>query len=560
MSTNQEAEKNEINEITEESVNVAKSNDESKLLLKGATILAAAGIVSKIFGAILKIPLTNMIGANGISYYTVAYNIYQLLFVIATAGFPVAISRMVSSRIAEEDYINAHKSYRLAMKFSSALGVASFLLLFFGAGAIARAYNIPGAEASIRALSLALLLTPMVASFRGYYQGRQVMTPTAVTEVVEQMVRVAVGLSLAYMFYKTNLEMASAGATFGASAGITAAFIVMLFIYLRDKKNRAEMHAASIKREEKEGDRFKELLSFLIPITIGAAVLPIMFNIDSAIVVRRLMATGWDRKTSEALFGLMGGYCDPIINLPNIFIDAICISLMPAITAAFTLKNKARLDEHLKTGLKTMMIIAYPCTVGLIVLAKPILTMLFYKKYDEAVMAVPTMQILSLVIVTGAIMRTFATSLQGVGHMMLPVRNLVLGVIIKAVVSYSLIGIHSININGAPTGTVIAYITAGLLNYRDLKKYADVSIDFKAVLLKPFIAAFIMGAATIVAYKLSFTVLGSNTLAVLISMIAAVLVYFVTVFKTGAVTTDDVVLIPKGELIYKFALKMKITK
>ena len=547
-----------INDI--EAPQAAKTDEASQVLLKGAAILAVAGIVSKIFGAIFRIPLTNMIGANGQSYYTVAYNIYQLLFVIATAGFPVAISRMVSSRVAENDYINAHRSYRMAMKFSTALGAVCFLFLFLGAGAIARAYNIPGAEASIRALSLALLITPMVASFRGYYQGRQEMTPTAVTEVVEQMVRVVVGLSLAYLFYKTSLERAAAGATFGASAGITAALLVMIFIFAKDKKKREAMFASSVEREEDDRTRFKELISFLIPVTIGAAVLPIMFNIDSAIVIRRLMATGWDRNTSEALFGLMGGYCDPIINLPNIFIDAICISLMPAITTAFTLKNKEELDGHLKTGLKTMMIIAYPCTIGLIVLAKPILTMLFYKKYDEAVMAVPTLQILSLVIVTGAIMRTFATSLQGVGHMMIPVRNLFIGAIIKAVVSYSLIGIHAININGAPIGTVIAYITAGILNYIALKKYADVEVDAGNVLMKPLIAAIIMGIATIAVYKLVFLATGSNLLGVFISMAAAVLVYFVTIFKTRTITREEMKLIPKGDLIYNFAVKMKIAE
>jgi len=555
----------DYNENTEllndtETPNTTKPDEASQVLLKGAAILAVAGIVSKIFGAIFRIPLTNMIGATGQAYYKVAYDIYQLLFVLATAGFPVAISRMVSSRIAENDYINAHKSYKLAMKISSALGAAGFVFMLFGASPIAHAYDIPGAEASIRALSLAMLITPIVASFRGYYQGRQVMTPTAVTEVVEQMVRVAIGLSLAYMFYKTSLENAAAGATFGASAGIAAALVVMIFIYVKDKRKREEMLADSVEKDEDDKTRFKELISFLIPVSIGAAVFPIMFNIDNAIVIRRLMATGWDRNTSEVLFGLMGGYCDPIINLPNIFIDAICISLMPAITTAFTLKNKKELDGHLKTGLKTMMIIAYPCTIGLIVLAKPILTMLFYKKYDEAVMAVPILQILSLIIVTGAIMRTFATSLQGIGKMMLPVRNLFIGAIIKAIVSYSLIGIHAININGAPIGTVIAYITAGVLNYIALRKYANVEVDAKNVLLKPLVAALIMGAATIAVYKIIMLTVGSNILGVLISMAAAVLVYFVTIFKTRTITREEMNLIPKGDLIYNFAVKMKIAE
>ena len=532
----------------------------STLMMKGATILVTAGIVSKIFGAIFRIPLTNMIGAEGQAYYSAAYALYQLLFVIATAGFPVAISRMVSSRAAENDFINAHKSYKLAMKISWALGITSFIVMYFGAGVIAELYKNPGSEASMRAISVALLFTPLVASMRGYYQGRQNMKPTGITEVIEQMMRVAVGLALAFMFYKTSLVNAAAGATFGASAGIIAAFIAMMVIYARDKSTRERLFEESIIREETDKTRLKELVAFLIPITIGSAVMPIMFNIDAGIIPRRLLESGWDRVMTDKLYGLMGGFCDPIINLPNIFIDAICISLMPAVTTAYTLKNKTDLDDHIKTGLKTMMIITYPCAIGLIVLAKPILTMLFYKQYDDAIMAIPAFRILSLSIITLAVMRTFSTSLQGIGKMMLPVWNLLIGAVVKAVVSYILLGIPAININGAAFGSVIAYVTAGLLNYRALKKYTDVSLDMKSIFIRPLAAALIMGASAVAVYKLIMVITSSNSISALVSIMIAAFVYFVTAFMTGAVTKEEVELIPKGELLYRAAVKLRVAK
>ena len=446
------------------------------------------------------------------------------------------------------------------MKVSWALGIVSFLVMYFGAGAIAGFYKNPGSEASMKAISVALLFTPLVASMRGYYQGRQDMKPTGITEVIEQMVRVAAGLSLAYMFYRTSLVNAAAGATFGASAGIMAALLAMAVIYARDKNTRSRLFEGSAVREETDKKRLRELLAFLIPITIGSSVMPIMFNIDAAIIVRRLLATGWDRVMAEKLYGLMGGYCDPIINLPNIFIDAICISLMPAVTTAFTLKKQDELDGHIKTGLKTMMVITYPCAVGLIVLARPILTMLFYRKIDEAEMAVPALQILALSIITLAIMRTFSTSLQGIGKMMLPVWNLFIGAMVKAVVSYILLGIPAININGAAFGSVIAYVTAGILNYRALRKYANVTIDMKSVFIKPLIAALIMGAATFASYKLIYIVTSSNALSTMVSIIIAVLVYFVTVFKLKAVTKDEIEMMPKGDLIYRLAVKMRVAE
>ena len=550
--------------MREEDIKDNAENKEGKqtsaLLMKGATILVIAGIVSKIFGAIFRIPLTNMIGAEGQAYYSAAYAVYNLLFVIATAGFPVAISRMVSSRIAEGDFINAHKSYKLAMKVSWALGIISFIVMFFGAGAIAAAYKNPGAEASMKAISVALLFTPVVASMRGYYQGRQNMKPMGITEVVEQMMRVAVGLTLAYMFYKTNLQYAAAGATFGASAGIIAALVAMAVIYARDKDPRSKLLEGSIIKDETDKKRLKELFTFLIPITIGASVMPIMFNIDAGIIVRRLLATGWDPVMAKKLYGLMGGFCDPIINLPNIFIDAICISLMPAVTTAFTLNNKKDLEDHIKTGLKTMMIITYPCAIGLIVLAKPILTMLYYRKYDEALLAVPALQILALSIITLSIMRTLQSCLQGIGKMMLPVYNLFIGAIVKAISSYILLGIHDININGAAIGSVLAYVTAGILNFRALKKYTDVSLDMKSIFIRPLIAALIMGAAAIASYKLLYLITSSNAVSTLASVMFAAAVYFVSAFLTGAVTKDEIELIPKGDLIYRLAVRLKVAK
>ena len=532
----------------------------SEILLKGATILAIAGIVSKIFGAIFRIPLTNMIGAEGQSYYSAAYPVYQLLYTIATAGFPVAISRMVSERIAQGDYNNAHRAYRLALKVSAVLGLIAFAIMFAGAGAIARAYKNPGAEASMRAISFALLLTPFLASMRGYYQGRQEMKPTAVTEVVEQMARVAAGLSLAYVFYRTSLEKAAAGATFGASAGVIAALIVMMFIYRRDRDRRKQLSKDSVIREESDRQRLKELIIFVVPITIGSSIMPIMFNIDAAIVMRRLLETGWSESMSKTLYGLMGGYCDPIVGMPFVFVDALCISLMPAVTTAFTLKNKEQLDEHIKTGLKTMMVITYPCTIGLIVLARPILTMLYYKKQDEAVMAVPTMQILAVTIVILAIMRAFSTSLQGIGRMMLPVWNLFIGAVVKTIVSYILVGIPALNVKGAALGSVAAYTTAGILNYLALRKYAGVSLDVKSIFITPLYAALIMGAGAFGMYRLMFLITSSNAVSTLAAILAGVIIYFVTVFLTGAVTREEIEMIPKGELIYNLAVRMKIAR
>ena len=545
-------------------VNVNKNTESGSSaagkLMQGATILAIAGIMCKILGGIFRIPLTNMIGAEGQSYYGAAYPVYQLFYTIATAGFPVAISRMVSERVAKNDYINADKSYRIAMQTSVVVSIIAFAICCFGADQIADFVGNPGAAASIRAISIALLFTPFAASLRGYFQGLQIMTPSAISQVAEQFVRVCAGLLLAYMFFRTNLEYAAAGATFGASAGMIAAMIVLYIMYYRFRHQRRENAAQSAVIEETTRDRFRELVEIVIPITIGSSIMPLMMTIDLAVIMRRLQATGWSLSMSKTLYGLISGYCDPLVNLPVIFIDAITISLIPAVTRAFTLKIKSDLDGNIMTGLKTMMIIAYPCAVGLIVLAGPILHLLYPTKPDEAEMAIHTLQILSLGIVTLSEMRTLSASLQGIGKMTLPVINLGIGAVIKIVATYVLVGIPALNVNGAAIGTVIAYLTAALLNYRGLRKHADVDLDLGNIFIRPLWASLIMGAGAVGMYKLIFMLHPSNLIASGIAIIFAVIVYFVMVFVTGAVSREELALVPKGETLYNIAVRMHLAK
>ena len=543
-----------------ENNNLNKSSQAASRLMKGATILAIAGIVSKIFGAIFRIPLTNMIGAEGQSYYGAAYLVYQLFYVIATAGFPVAISRMVSERIARNDYINAEKSYKVALRATIILGTISFLICFFGAGAIARFIGNPGAEASIKAISIALLFTPFAASLRGYFQGHQNMSPTAVSQVIEQIIRVCLGLLIAYMFFRTNLELAAAGATFGASAGMIAAMIVLFVMYRKYIPQRDRDIAQSAVIEESTRDRIRELFEIVIPITIGSSIMPLMMTIDAAVVMRRLQATGWDLQMSKTLYGLISGYCDPLVNLPVVFIDAICISLIPAVTTAFTLHIKSDLDGNIRTGLKTMMIIAFPCMIGLMVLARPILLLLYPTKPHEAEMAVTTLQIMSIGIVTLAVMRTLSASLQGIGKMTLPVINLFIGAVAKIVITFILVGIPALNINGAALGTVCAYLIAAVLNYAGLRRHADVDLQFGGIIFRPLAASLIMGVSAIAVYKLIFMLHPSNLVATGLAIFVAVLVYFVMVFVTKALTRDELEMIPKGDRIYSIAAKLGLIR
>lgn len=275
-------------------------------ILRGAAILGIAGLVVKILGAVFRIPLQAMIGEEGMAYYGYAYPLYALFLVIATAGIPVAISRLVSEKIALKDYAGAHKVFRVSGWLLFSIGMAAFVICFFGAEIISeRIIGDAGAIKPLKAIAPALIFVPVMSAFRGYFQGRQNMNPTALSQFVEQVFRVGVGLALAYFLLDNSLDAAAAGATFGATAGAIAGLVIIVLIYMFNKKtinyNIRKHHRTGV--SESSSSIIKQILVIAIPITIGSAIIPIVNVADSMIVTRRLLDSGFRLRRRES-FGV----------------------------------------------------------------------------------------------------------------------------------------------------------------------------------------------------------------------------------------------------------------
>ena len=273
-----------------------------KSFVQGAAILAAAGLLVKVLGAIFRIPLANMIGDNGMAYYSPAYYVYNFFLTLATAGIPVAISRMVSERVTFGQFGEAHRVFKISRSLMMVIGGISFIVVFFGAGIISDLMNMPGAAMAMRAIAPGLLFVPVMASYRGYFQGMQDMVPTAVSQFFEQVFRVVVGLSLAAFFFHSAQEMTgagrvvpeqagAAGATLGATAGSIGGLLVMLIVYMMNKgkiKSRISRERKGFRSgRERSGTILKRIAAIAIPITIGSAIMPIVNMVDVTIVVSR---------------------------------------------------------------------------------------------------------------------------------------------------------------------------------------------------------------------------------------------------------------------------------
>ena len=527
-------------------------------ILKGTAILGIAGIFVKILGAVFRIPLTALIGTEGMAYYGYAYPLYSLFLVIATAGIPVAISRMVSEKIAYNDFSGAQRVFRVSRWLLLAIGVFAFAVCFFGAELIAKYVSKDmGAVLPIKAIAPALIFVPVMSAYRGYFQGRQNMNPTAISQFIEQIFRVAVGLILASVMVAQGLEMAAAGATFGATVGSIAGLLITMLIYALNKKainyhirQSRQIHTER-RKKEKTMAIVKQILIIAIPITIGASILPLVNFADSAIVTRRLLDGGFTDVEARELWGQLSGYCNTMVGLPQVLTQAVAVAMVPAIAAAYKLRNRAEIDENINLGMRISMIIGMPCAAGMIALAEPILLLLFSSEAASAISAAPTLMVMCLGVPLMALLQTTNGILQGVNRQVLPMKNLAIGAVAKIILTYVLVAIPSLNIKGAAIGSVFVYGIALILNLRDMKRYTKVRVDFMLTYIKPTAASVIMGVCAFASYKILFGALGSNSLATLGAVVVGVIVYAVLILATKAITKEEIGRLPKGGKLVK---------
>ncbi|MDR2771353.1 MAG: polysaccharide biosynthesis protein [Clostridiales Family XIII bacterium] len=539
-----------------------------KTFLTGAAVLGAAGLLVQMMGAVFRIPLANIIGEVGLGYYQTAYPVYIFLLVFSTNGAPAAISKMTSERIAAGRPAEAHRVFRLSFVVMLAFGIVASLGVVAFAAPLARFVKSEGSYYSLLAIAPSLLFVPLMSVFRGYFQGMQEMRPTAVSQLAEQAIRVAVGLSLAAFFVADSLELASAGACFGASVGPLAGILILLVIYARRKRRTAgglsaqeppaRDEDAAKGRSERTGALLKTLVALTVPTTIGISILPIMNVVDMLLCRIRLTDAGFGALEAEGLYGLMAGFASPIINIPMALALSIALSMVPAVAAACGAGDRDFLDTNIRMGLRTAMLIGVPCGFGLMILAAPILR-LIYPAQTVAASAAPCLAILGAGVVFLCVAQTMAGILQGLGRASLPVFALLAGVAVKFALTYALTAIPALHINGAALGSTAGYAVIGVVNLIFVKRSARVRFDVRLSIVKPLAAGVLMCVAAALVYFVCGHFL-SDGLSTLAAICAAAAAYVPAILKSGAVLPHEVELLPKGKALAALLRKLHLLK
>ena len=565
----------------------------TKLFVNGVLILTISNILVKLIGLVFKIPLHDILGDTGMGYFNAAYTIYTAFFMISTAGLPVAISYMISRSRAAGNFRQVKKIMRIAFVLFFIIGSLGMLAMLFGADFFATTLTeFPDSKLCIMAIAPTLFFVCLTSAFRGYFQGHQIMWPTAVSQLLESLGKLFVGILLANWSISKGhtLPVTAAWTIFGLTVGV---FCGMAFIWV----TRLVYNTSSVNAEYELPDSYtmesartktliRELVVMAVPVTLSSSVMSLANLIDLTVIARRLQDIGFTADGASTLYGNYTTLAVPMFNLIPVLVYPIGYSLVPMISALLVKNEKENASRVMTSSLKAATIMSMPCAVGMAVLAEPILRLIYgggslLERYTEegnelltdaafmkyilpettsASLAAPLLTILAVSSFLVSMLAITNSVLQAHKKPYLPLVSMLVGAAVKIAASYLLIGNPKIGIYGAPISTDICYIVVVMLNFFFCAKYASFAPGIRKVFLKPLVSSALCGLSAVLVYSLVIRVISSNTVSTALAIMAAGIVYFVAILLLGALDEADFDFIPKGKKIYSLLKRVKLVK
>ena len=520
--------------------------------LHGAALLALATAVVKVIGALYKIPLKMVIGDQGYGYFTTAYDIYSVLLMISTAGLPVAMSRMISQASALENYNQVRRVYKTARGIFLGLGIVSTLLMMLFATQLASWLEQPNARYAILFLGPCAFFMGLISTYRGFFQGQGDMRPTSSSQVLEAVFKLIVGLGAAFflMYYTKSVPLAAGGAILGVTVSC-AISVGYLFGKFRPAYNQLPQTGEAVLSYSAT---VKGLLAIALPITIGSAGLQLLTVVEQKLYMGQLLtAVGMSQDGADTVKGIYSMSLT-IFNMPCAFIVPITVSIIPAITSQLTLKNDRGVRETEESAARITGLISLPCSVGLCLLARPVMALLGDYTGEKLDLAASLMAVLGVCIFLYAIIQYTNAVMQSHGYAHIPVINMLLAGVAKLAVVYVLVGNPNLGILGAPVGAVLSYGAIGIMNLIAIRKVVPQKPKLVKNLLRPLLPVTLMGIVVYGCYWGLTQLLGADGSRVLlcgVPIAVGAVVYCIGVVKCKSITAADCALLPKGEKIAK---------
>ncbi len=522
-----------------------------KSLVVQGGILAAAGLISKIIGFIYRVPMANIMGNTGNGLYSVSFGIYNIALTLSSYSMPLAVSRLMSARIAKKEYRNAHRLFRDALIFASVSGLIAALVLFFGADLLAALYHKDGLQRPLRILAPTTFTVAILGTCRGYFQGRRNMMPTAVSQVIEQIVNAIVSIAAAGQFVaicSEESQKASYGAmggTLGTFAGALSALVLFLFLFWkqRGEKQKEILQDKSLSSEDHKL-LYKAIFFTVLPVILSQSIYQLGYTLDDLIFSNLMPAKGWDAVRTTDIQGIFHTQYNQMINLPTAIATAMAAASMPSIVASFTRKESKAVLHKIDVVLKTNMVIAFPSAVGLAVLADPIMGVLFPGLEGYHSVAVGLLLTGSSAVVFYALSTLTTSILQSCDRMKIPVIHSGISLGIHVLLLSALLYGTDLGEYALIIGNVTFPLLVCILNCRYICRMLKYRFDWINSFLKPAIGALVMGVFTILIYFGLYILCKSMLLSMLAAIVAAIAVYLVMLYLLHAFTREELMAMP----------------
>jgi stage V sporulation protein B len=510
--------------------------------LKGAAILALGGILSKAAGAIYRIPLTNMLGAEGTGLYHIIFPFYTLLLALSSAGIPVALSRLIAERLRLKDYKGADKIFTTAFALMSFGGAVFSALLYFYSAQIAAFQGNSAATAGYRMISPAVLFVAQISVIRGYFQGRMSMAPTAFSQIVEQAVKILFTVTVALEFLP-DIVKAVAYSVLAVSVSEIAALIVLILIYYFSKKKLRVKETQSVSIKGTSYIKWAGIIfAVSLPITVGSIIFPLSHIIDSVMVYKIL--GGYYDGSITSLYGILNGPVGSLTGLPVVVASAVAIAVVPALSADRIKEEKENIKNKTEFALKLTLLIAIPSSLGLLIFSEDIIRLLYPRlSTAETSSASLLLEISSFTVLFICVMQTAVSVLVALKRSTLATFNMIVAVALKISLSMLLLRVPALNIYGLAIATVICYMAAAALNYFYILKFTKIKINGFSVLIKPALCSAITLALSYGIFEL-LRLFISNNLSLITAVFSAVLLFVIFALRLNVFTEKELEYIP----------------
>lgn len=544
---------------------------EKNFLIQGS-ILAIAGIITKIIGIVYRVPMQNIVGDEGMGYYGAAFSIYSIALMLTSYSLPLAVSKLVSARVALGQYKNAYKVFRGALAFALVAGGVVSLLLFFGAGFIAD--NIMLMDMSVyalRVLAPCIFIVAVLGVVRGFFQGIGSMVPTAISQLLEQIVNAAASIGGAIVLLNIGKNIAetkgnksygpaysAAGGTVGTVAGALAGLVFVLVIFgAYQKIFKRQMRRDRTKKRENYNRIFKILLLTIAPVILSATVYNISDFVDNAIFAQIMSAQGFKKTEYAELLGMFSSKYNTLVNVPLSIASALAASFIPSLVA--TLQSGSRKQIHNKINMVTRfnMMLAIPCAVGFLVLAKPLLDLLFFT--SDNTIAAYMLQLGAISVVFFCLSTVTNSVLQGLDDMMTPVKNAAISLIIHIIALFLMMVVFKWNIYAVVLSKIVFAGAICILNAHALRGRIGYVQEQKKTFVIPTIAAGVMGIVTLIV-RLIFELFIGAKIATVVALFVAMITYGIMLVLLGGLTEEEMLSMPKGATIVSICRKVHLIR